>query len=72
MWLSTKVSSALWLMAGLASLAWGADSNAPQEDEIKTINLRTHSIKKPYLDSDMGSRWFDFGGDTIVRTDSYG
>jgi mannose-binding lectin 2 len=71
MWLSTKVSSALWLMAGLASLAWGADSNAPQEDEIKTINLRTHSIKKPYLDSDMGSRWFDFGGDTIVRTDSY-
>ncbi|KAH8673641.1 concanavalin A-like lectin/glucanase domain-containing protein [Xylariales sp. PMI_506] len=25
----------------------------------------------PYLDSDMGSRWYDFGGDTIVRTDSY-
>ncbi len=26
---------------------------------------------QPYLDSDMQSRWFDFGGDTIVRTDSY-
>ena len=26
---------------------------------------------QPYLDSDMSSRWFDFGGDTIIRTDSY-
>jgi mannose-binding lectin 2 len=24
---------------------------------------------QPYLDSDMQSRWYDFGGDTIVRTD---
>ena len=29
------------------------------------------SILQPYLDSDMQSRWFDFGGDTIIRTDSY-
>ena len=28
-------------------------------------------ILQPYLDSDMQSRWFDFGGDTIVRTDRY-
>ncbi|KAI9826382.1 MAG: hypothetical protein M1832_000299 [Thelocarpon impressellum] len=26
---------------------------------------------QPYLDSDMQSRWFDFGGDTIVRADQY-
>jgi hypothetical protein len=26
---------------------------------------------QPYLDSDMQSRWFDFGGNTIVRTDKY-
>lgn len=26
---------------------------------------------QPYLDSDMQSRWFDFGGDTVVRADSY-
>ena len=26
---------------------------------------------KPYLDSDMQSRWWDFGGDAIVRTDKY-
>lgn len=23
------------------------------------------------MDSDMQSRWWDFGGDTIVRTDKY-
>src|SRR5271163_3555912 len=33
--------------------------------------LRTHSLAPPYLDSDMGSRWFDFGGDTIIRADQY-
>src|ERR1700753_2010270 len=26
---------------------------------------------QPYLDSDMQSRWWDFGGDTIIRTDKY-
>ncbi|OKL62147.1 hypothetical protein UA08_02999 [Talaromyces atroroseus] len=25
----------------------------------------------PYLDSDMQSRWWDFGGDTVIRTDQY-
>lgn len=27
---------------------------------------------QPYLDSDMQSRWWDFGGNTIVRVDKYG
>lgn len=27
--------------------------------------------RKPYLDSDMQSRWWDFGGDTVVRADQY-
>ena len=26
---------------------------------------------QPYLDSDMTSRWFDFGGDTLVRADQF-
>ncbi|KAI9853002.1 MAG: hypothetical protein M1838_002781 [Thelocarpon superellum] len=39
--------------------------------DVKSISLRTHSIAPPYLDSDMQSRWFDFGGDTIVRADQY-
>ncbi|KAK4942919.1 hypothetical protein LTR10_017495 [Elasticomyces elasticus] len=38
---------------------------------MKSIPLRTHSLAPPYLDSDMSSRWFDFGGDTLVRTDQY-
>jgi hypothetical protein len=25
--------------------------------------------EQPYLDSDFQSRWFDFGGDTVVRAD---
>ena len=31
----------------------------------------TNSRKQPYLDSDMQSRWFDFGGNTIIRADQY-
>ena len=27
--------------------------------------------QQPYLDTDMQSRWFDFGGDTIIRADQY-
>ena len=26
---------------------------------------------KPFLDSDMQNRWFDYGGDTVIRTDKY-
>ncbi|KAE9962776.1 hypothetical protein BLS_010019 [Venturia inaequalis] len=54
-----------WLFALLAGVLVRA------EDEIKSIVLRTHSLAVPYLDSDMQSRWFDFGGDAIVRTDRY-
>ncbi|RCI15238.1 hypothetical protein L249_6468 [Ophiocordyceps polyrhachis-furcata BCC 54312] len=51
------------LLAGLAWTVWAED--------LKSITLRTHSLQQPYLDSELQSRWFDFGGDTIVRTDSY-
>ncbi|KAK3711223.1 hypothetical protein LTR37_009817 [Vermiconidia calcicola] len=46
---------------------------AAQDDssDIKSIPLRTHSFQSPYLDTDMQSRWFDFGGTTIVRADQY-
>ncbi|CAM1505371.1 Fc.00g110080.m01.CDS01 [Cosmosporella sp. VM-42] len=54
----------------LGAFAWTANALDP-EDNIKSISLRTHSLSQPYLDSDMQSRWYDFGGDTIVRTDSY-
>ncbi|CAK7564931.1 MAG: hypothetical protein SEPTF4163_002836 [Sporothrix epigloea] len=61
-----RISSLLsWSLAAVT--AWAADSN----EDYKSIALRTHSLSQPYLDSDMQSRWYDFGGDTIIRTDHY-
>ncbi|KAH0499022.1 hypothetical protein TgHK011_006241 [Trichoderma gracile] len=51
-----------------AAFAWTATA---QEEDFRSITLKTHTLEQPYLDSDMQSRWFDFGGDTIIRTDSY-
>ncbi|EAU37912.1 conserved hypothetical protein [Aspergillus terreus NIH2624] len=53
--------STLLCLAGLASVP---TANAYEgDDNIKSI--------PPYLDSDFQSRWFDFGGDTIIRADKY-
>ncbi|KAJ5569525.1 uncharacterized protein N7459_008955 [Penicillium hispanicum] len=60
--------SSLLCLTGLASVsvnAYEPDSN------IKNIPLRTHSLTSPYLDSDFQNRWFDFGGDTVIRADKY-
>lgn len=45
-------------------------------DRLRAFTLLRHYAMltthlQPYLDSDMQSRWFDFGGDTIVRADQY-
>ncbi|KKA28104.1 hypothetical protein TD95_002325 [Thielaviopsis punctulata] len=50
------------LLAGLGLAGLGHAAIAEEKD-VRTI--------APYLDSDMSSRWYDFGGDTIVRTDSH-
>ncbi|PWY71649.1 putative lectin family integral membrane protein [Aspergillus heteromorphus CBS 117.55] len=60
--------SSLLCLAGLASVPV---ASAYDGDDIKSIPLRTHSLQPPYLDSDFQSRWFDFGGDTIIRADQY-
>ncbi|KAH7162447.1 concanavalin A-like lectin/glucanase domain-containing protein [Dactylonectria estremocensis] len=65
MWLSS-LSAVL-----LGAFAWTASAQSADDPNVKSITLRTHSLQQPYLDSDMQSRWYDFGGDTIVRTDSY-
>ncbi|OQD75285.1 hypothetical protein PENDEC_c007G01944 [Penicillium decumbens] len=54
-----SVSSLLCLF-GLASVPVAAYEGDP---DIKAI--------PPYLDSDFQSRWFDYGGDTIIRADKY-
>ncbi|KAL5604471.1 hypothetical protein BROUX41_002440 [Berkeleyomyces rouxiae] len=58
------------LVAGLGLLGLG-HAEIPEEKEVRSISLRTHTLVQPYLDSDMQSRWYDFGGDTIIRTDSH-
>ena len=37
----------------------------------KLTNTNVSVQRQPYLDSDMQSRWFEFGGDTIIRADQY-
>ncbi|KAF2481365.1 legume-like lectin family-domain-containing protein [Neohortaea acidophila] len=44
---------------------------AAAQDDIRSVNLRTHSLQEPYLDGEMQSRWWDFGGSTIIRQDQY-
>lgn len=65
--LNALTSSIIFLSCAVSSVA--ADTKA--DDEIKSIPLRTHSLAPPYLDSDMTSRWWDFGGDTLIRADQY-
>ncbi|RAL17732.1 legume-like lectin family protein [Aspergillus homomorphus CBS 101889] len=60
--------SSLLCLAGLASVPL---ASAYDGEDVKSIPLRTHSLAPPYLDSDFQSRWFDFGGDTIIRADQY-
>jgi mannose-binding lectin 2 len=68
--LFTRPWASLCLLAG--SLVGTTQAMGLIEDpDIKAISLRTHSLEPPYLDSDMQSRWWDFGGDTIIRTDQY-
>ncbi|KAF3906404.1 hypothetical protein ABW20_dc0105028 [Dactylellina cionopaga] len=45
--------------------------SADEHEGYKTVPLRTHSLYQPYLDSDLQSRWFDYGGTTIIRSDQY-
>ncbi|KAF1344591.1 putative lectin family integral membrane protein [Delphinella strobiligena] len=54
--------AATWFAAGVA---------AQDDDNIKSIPLRTHSLSSPYLDTDLQSRWWDYGGDTLIRADKY-
>ncbi|KAJ5484124.1 L-type lectin-like domain-containing protein [Penicillium diatomitis] len=63
------IISSLLCLAGLSAVPVNAYSGS--NPDIKAIPLRTHSLTPPYLDSDFQSRWFDFGGDTVIRADKY-
>ncbi|KAK3494559.1 concanavalin A-like lectin/glucanase domain-containing protein [Neurospora hispaniola] len=87
MMLLTSALSALWLATAahgavqqdaegnVKSIGVSSGSSASRHSAHGTNaffqQLRTHSLNQPYLDSDTQSRWYDFGGDTIIRTDQY-
>ncbi|KAH8724262.1 concanavalin A-like lectin/glucanase domain-containing protein [Phaeosphaeriaceae sp. PMI808] len=68
---SAKSWMSFCLLAGRWTGALARSGGLTEDPNIKAISLRTHSLEPPYLDSDMQSRWWDFGGDTIIRTDQY-
>ncbi|KAK9447624.1 legume-like lectin family-domain-containing protein [Limtongia smithiae] len=60
----------VFLLASPARAAGAAvDDNFP--NGVKRVPLRTHSLRAPYLDDSLHSRWYDYGGDTVIRTDKY-
>lgn len=61
-----RFASLLGLLVG-----WGLAVTAQGEENMRQIVLRTHSLSAPYLETDLQNRWFDFGGDAYVKTDSY-
>ena len=38
---------------------------------LRSFEEADHFSRQPYLDTDMQSRFFDYGGDTIIRADQY-
>lgn len=62
----------LWaLMLGVATVYGQKENDFEDSSTTKRVPMSAFSLSAPYLDTDMGNRWFDFGGDTVVRTDQY-
>lgn len=62
-----RLATGLWLMG----LALVGPANAYDDPNVRSHPMRAHSLAPPYLDSDMHTRWFEYGGDTLIRTDKY-
>ncbi|WEW57090.1 hypothetical protein PRK78_002550 [Emydomyces testavorans] len=60
----------LWVF-GLSVALANDENNFENDSDTKRVPMKAFSIQPPFLDSDMHHRWFDFGGDTIIRTDQY-
>ncbi|EAS34361.3 lectin family integral membrane protein [Coccidioides immitis RS] len=60
----------LWVL-GLGVVLASDENNFENDPNTRRVPMKAFSIQQPYLDSDLHHRWFDFGGDTIIRTDQY-
>ncbi|KAK9380154.1 legume-like lectin family-domain-containing protein [Kockiozyma suomiensis] len=39
--------------------------------DVRRVPMKTFTLQAPFLHDSLHSRWYDFGGDTLVRTDKY-
>lgn len=67
----SQIASLLLLLSAVCWTGVQAAESTSNWEGYKNVVLRTHSLSQPYLDTDFVSRWFDFGGDTVVRADKY-
>ncbi|KAG5289132.1 lectin [Histoplasma ohiense] len=63
----------LWVLGFALGEEYGLEDRNNFEDhpDVKRVPMIAYSISQPYLDSDSENRWFDFGGDTVIRADRY-
>ncbi len=54
--------------AALGALYCAAASEVIPKEFMDTADLRSYSLKPPYLDSDLSSAWWNFGGDIVINT----
>ena len=59
--------TAMWLPILAAIATWFAPP-VHAEETTREVPLRTHSLAIPYLDQDFHSRWWDYGGTTVINT----
>ncbi|EEQ31345.1 hypothetical protein McanMca71_004545 [Microsporum canis] len=66
------LSFLLLSLIGVANASTQANENDfENHPTTKRVPMRSFSLSSPYLDSDMSNRWFDFGGDTVIRADRF-
>ncbi|KAK2733430.1 hypothetical protein FQN57_002126 [Myotisia sp. PD_48] len=65
--------SLLLAILGLRATVAAAEHENDFEDHptTKRVPMRSFGLQAPYLDTDISNRWFDFGGDTVIRADRY-
>lgn len=74
---SLRAVLAVWLTVSVAlllDLQPVAAQTAAQNRHLKSeaiINVRTHSLYAPYVESDLQNKFWDFGGDAIVDTNKH-
>jgi mannose-binding lectin 2 len=68
-WTYNALSSILLALCAIHISA--AEHVSENREDYRSVPLRTHCLEKPYLDSSMQSRMWDWGGDTIIRPDRH-